>query len=59
MRLDYASIPKDKIILVEDMNDLLSMIKDYSEGNIYTMVCFDMTEIITKMLKEWQDEKND
>lgn len=59
VRLDYASIPKDKIILVEDMNDLLSMIKDYSEGNIYTMVCFDMTEIITKMLKEWQDEKND
>lgn len=59
LRLDYAAIPKDKLVLVQDIKDLLSLIEEKSEGDIYTMVCFDMTEIITNLLKERQNEEDD
>jgi len=36
---------------------IIDEIADKSEGDIYTMVCFDMTEIITNLLKEKNDEK--
>lgn len=51
-RLYYAGIEFDKIILVDDITKLLDMVSENSCGNIYSMVCFDMTEIITNMLKE-------
>ena len=51
-RLSYAGIPEDKIILVDDLSKLLDMVSKDSVGDIYSMVCFDMTEIITNMLKE-------
>lgn len=58
-RLEYADIPQDKVILIEDMNTLIDRIKNESTGNIYTMVCFDMTEIIRGLLKEnTNEEKN-
>ncbi len=56
-RLEYANIPADKLVLVDDLNNLLSMVKTKSKGNIYTMVCFDMTAIIKKMIEG--EEKND
>lgn len=49
-RLLYANIPKEKIILVDDVNNLLTYVKK-SKGNIYTMVCFDMTAVIRKMIE--------
>lgn len=51
-RLIHANINKDKIILVDDLNNLLPLVQKKSKGNIYTMVCFDMTAIIKNMLKE-------
>ena len=51
-RLEYANIDPKKIVLVEDLSKLIDRVETESKGNIYTMVCFDMTEIITKMLKE-------
>ncbi len=59
VRLDYASIPKEKIVFVNDLTKLFDMVYTMSKGNIYTMVCFDMTEVINKMLKEIKDEKKD
>lgn len=56
-RLEYANIPANKLVLVDDLNNLLNMVKTKSKGNIYTMVCFDMTAIIKKMIEG--EEKND
>ncbi len=57
-RLEYADIPKDKIILVDDITTLLDRVEKESEGNIYTMVCFDMTDNINNLLKERHDEED-
>lgn len=57
-RLDYANIPSDKIVLVDDLSKLLEMVNEQSKGDIYTMVCFDMTAIILGLLKEYENEKN-
>ncbi len=57
-RLMYAGIDKEKIVLVEDLSRLLDMVEADSAGDIYTMVCFDMTEIILNMLKEKNHEEN-
>lgn len=59
VRLDYASIDQEKIVFVEDLSKLFDMVCNMSKGNIYTMVCFDMTEVINKMLKELKHEKED
>ncbi len=55
VRLQYAKIKKNKMILVEDMNDLIPIIKNETTGKIFTMVCFDMTEMITNKIKEYED----
>jgi hypothetical protein len=54
-RLNYAGIEKNKIILIDDLNNLLKEVETKSSGNIYTMVCFDMTSIIKKLV---QNENN-
>jgi len=51
-RLSYAGIKENKLILVEDLNNLLEIIKEKTKGNIYTMVCFDMTAIIRKLMED-------
>lgn len=51
-RLIYANIPKDKLILVDDINNIIPLVRRKSHGNIFTMVCFDMTSIIRKKIKE-------
>lgn len=49
-RLNYAGIKQDKIFLVNDINNLLGDVKNNSKGHIFTMVCFDMTEVIKNLL---------
>lgn len=51
-RLDYANINHNKIILVDELNSLLEITKLKTKGKIFTMVCFDMTELIKSMLGE-------
>lgn len=57
VRLQYAGIAKERVVLVDDMSNLLDRVQSESVGDIYTMVCFDMTEIIKNMLKERENEK--
>lgn len=52
VRLIYAKIKNEKMILIDDLKDLLPKIKSETKGNIYSMVCFDMTEIIKNLIKE-------
>ena len=55
-RLKYANINEEKLILIDNLNTLLEKIKNESNGDIYTMVCFDMTEIIKKLILEDNNE---
>ena len=57
-RLNYANINKNKLIFIDDLNDLIKIIKNKTIGDIYTMVCFDMTEIILNLLKEEKHHEN-
>ena len=50
-RLEFANIIRDKIVLVDDLKTLNDSLKTNSTGNIYTMVCFDMTAELKKYLK--------
>ncbi len=56
-RLKYAGIPDNKIILTDDLDHLIPLVKRKSKGHIFTMVCFDMTAIIKKLLNE--EEKHE
>lgn len=55
-RLDLAGIKKDKMILVDDFNNLLNIVKT-TKGELYTMVCFDMTANILNLIKEEKHEE--
>lgn len=55
-RLLIAGIDSKKLFLVDDVNNLLNDVKKYSKGSIYTMVCFDMTEVIRNLLRSENDE---
>ena len=52
VRLEYAKIAKEKIYMLDNLNDIVHVLKTETTGNIYTMVCFDMTEILLKKFKE-------
>ena len=61
-RLEYAGIDKNKLVLVDDLNNLLKLVETRSKGDIYTMVCFDMTAIIKEMIEKSEkkeQEQND
>ena len=58
VRLKYAKIKKNKILLIDDMNTLIPTVKEKTKGEIYTMVCFDMTEIIQKKIMEDEHGNN-
>ena len=49
-RLIYAGIDKNKLVLVEDIDNLLYEVEKKSKGKIITMVCFDMTAKIKELL---------
>ena len=55
-RLSFANIPLEKIILVDDLSKLIKMVKEKSVGDIYTMVCFDMTANILKLIEDDENE---
>lgn len=55
-RLEFANIDKDKLILIDDLNDVIKKVKKESLGDIYTMVCFDMTANLLKLIKEENHE---
>ena len=57
-RLEYANIDKEKLILIDNINTLIDKIKKESTGDIYTMECFDMTEILKKLILEDNNGKN-
>lgn len=57
-RLEFAGIDKDKLVLIEDLNKLIELVKTTSIGDIYTMVCFDMTSNILKLIEDDENEKN-
>ena len=57
-RLEFANIPSEKLVVVDNLNNIISKIKNESKGNIYTMVCFDMTEILRKKILEENHGKN-
>ena len=50
----------DGIIMTSADRDflLIKMVKADSKGNIYTMVCFDMTANIQALIKEDENENN-
>ena len=57
VRLKYANIQSDKIILTDDLDHLIPLVKKKSKGKIFTMVCFDMTGLLKKLLNE--EEKHE
>lgn len=52
VRLTYAGIPKNKIILVSDLNNIMNILKNKTKGTVYSMVCFDMEIILKSLLKK-------
>ena len=54
-RLMYDNIDDSKIVLIDNLNNLIDILKEDSLGDIYTMVCFDMTAIIRKKVREYNE----
>ena len=52
LRMTYAGIDKDKLLLVEDISNLNDVLKNKTKGNIYSMVCFDKEIELKKIIKE-------
>ena len=50
-RLRLADIDEDKLVLVDNIKDITKLLKE-TKGTIFTMVCFDMTEILRKLFME-------
>ncbi len=57
-RLSFAGIDIEKIVLVEDMETLPEEIKNKSIGDIYTMCCIELTNIIKNMLEDDENGKD-
>jgi len=53
--LKYNNIDDDKIVLIDNLDNLISNIKEDSLGDIYTMVCFDMTAVINKKVRDYNE----
>ena len=56
-RLEFAGIDKNKIVLIDELDTLIKRVKKESIGDIYTMVCFDMTANIHKLIEDDENEK--
>ena len=56
LRMTYAGINKNKLILVEDINNLSEVLKKQTKGKIFSMTCFDKEIELKKIIKE---ENND
>ena len=55
VRLEYAKIKKEKIYMLDNLNQIVPVLEKETTGEIYTMVCFDMTEILLQKFKEAQN----
>lgn len=55
-RLEFAGIDTKKLVLVDELNEVIKMVKSDSLGDIYTMVCFDMTAVLLNLIKEENHE---
>lgn len=51
-RLEYTGINKNKFILVDNIEDVINILKEKTDGTIYSMVCFDMEIILKNLLKK-------
>ena len=58
VRLLYANTNPDKIIMIDDLDNLTNIIEEKTKGHIYTMVCFDMTAILKEKIKEANNDQN-
>ncbi len=58
-RLISSNINEDKIILVNDINKIVPMLRENTTGTIFTMVCFDMTERLEKLFEETEEGEKD
>lgn len=56
LRMQYAGINEEKIILVSDISKLSNILKNKTTGKIFSMVCFDKEIELKKIIKE---ENND
>ena len=56
-RLINAGIAEDKLILVDNIANIKNDLEK-SKGTIFTMVCFDMTEILTNIFKREDNNEN-
>lgn len=54
-RLLNANIPEDKILLIDDVEDIPKLLKT-TKGTIFTMVCFDMTAVLKRIFLEEQND---
>lgn len=54
LRLKYAGIKDEKIIIIDKLNKLIENVKQNSKGNIYSMVFLDMEQQLLKLIKEDQ-----
>ncbi len=52
LRMEYAGINHNKLILVNNINDLSKIVKNKTKGKIYSMVCFDKEIELKKIIKE-------
>lgn len=57
-RLVYANINPEKIVLIDNISDILERIMKETKYNIYTMVCFDMTGVLKKQIMEANNGNN-
>lgn len=52
-RMEYANIDKNKLLLVENLNeDLIPLLKNKTKGSIYSCTCFDKEIELKNLLKE-------
>lgn len=51
-RLSYANIPMEKVLFIEDFDQVLDILEQETNGDIYAMLYFDKSYAISKKLKE-------
>lgn len=52
VRLKYADIDKDKIVICLSSEDILKMIKKYTKEKVYCMLYFDLEKVFKRLLKK-------
>ncbi|MDD2504994.1 MAG: MurT ligase domain-containing protein [Bacilli bacterium] len=60
-RLINSGIDPDELILVDDISNIITLLSENSSGKIFTMVCFDMTEILQNLFiraEEGDEDEN-